>query len=468
MDVFEKKVLKTIEEYQMIKPNEKVLVAVSGGPDSVALLKSLLALKDHLKIEISVFHLNHKLRGRDSDFDAIFVKKLAEDNKIPVYSYAYDVKSFAKKKKLSLEEAGRIIRYGLMEKLARDKGFDKIAVAHHIDDRVETFFIRLIRGASLDGLASIPAVRGKIIRPLFNVKKSEILSYLKKTNQDYRIDLTNFALDNLRAQIRNSLIPMIIKLNPKFRENLIENLETVRDDVHLLNILAKKEYLKHVEKREGLVYIPLLLKKKFPKSLLMRIIKLAIADSGGDLKKITKAHLDSLYRGFDVETGFEYHLPGKLMAVTEYGNMVIGYAPRLLREEIEPQYFEIPATIRLNPTPFILSAEFVEGNINIEPNKNVCYLDAEKAGTRFMVRSWRKGDRMILLGMSGLKKLHDIFVDEKVPRRTRKQIPVVITENGKIAWVGGLKVSEEFKITESTRKAIRFKLIERGKENGAD
>lgn len=468
MDAFEKKVLKTIEDYHMTKPGEKVVIAVSGGPDSVALFKVLLNLKDYLNIRISVFHLNHKLRGLDSDMDAIFVNKLAENNKIPVYSYSFDVKSFAKKKKLSLEETGRAVRYNLMEKLAQEKGFDKIAVAHHIDDRVETFFIRLIRGASLDGLASIPPVRGKVIRPLFNVRKSEILSYLKRTDQDYRIDLTNFTLDNLRAQIRNSLIPVVTEMNPKIRENLIENLETVRDDAIFLNALAKAEYRKRVQKKDGLIYIPVSLKKRIPKALLVRIIKLAIADSGGDLKLISRTHLETLYRGLDTDTGFEYHLPGKLLAVTEYGYMLIGYTPRLLREEIEPQYFEVPSKVALKPTPFILTAEFVEGEIEIETDKNVCYLDAEKAGTQFMVRSWRKGDRLVPLGMSGSRKLHDIFIDQKIPKRMRKQVPVIVAENSRIAWAGGLKISDEFKITDSTKKAIRLKLIEKRGEDETD
>ncbi len=465
MDVFEKKVLKTIEDYHMIKPGEKVLVAVSGGPDSVSLLKSLLKLKDYLKIEVSVFHLNHKLRGLDSEMDAIFVNKLAENNRVPVHIYSFDVKAFAKNKKLSLEEAGRAVRYNLMERIAQEEGYDKIAVAHHIDDRVETFFIRLIRGASLDGLASIPPVRGKVIRPLFNVKKSEILSYLKRTGQDYRIDVTNFILDNLRAQIRNSLIPVVTEMNPKIRENLIENLESVRDDAIFLNALAKAEYRKRVQKKDGLVYIPVSLRKRIPKALLIRIIKLAIADCGGDLKLISRTHLENLYRGLEKETGFEYHLPVKLMAVTEYGNMLIGYTPRLLREEIEPQHFEVPSEVVLKPTPFILTAEFVEGEIEIEKDRNVCYLDAEKAGVRFIVRSWRKGDRIVPLGMSGSRKLHDIFIDHKIPKRMRKQIPVIVTEKGKIAWAGGLKVSDEFKITPYTRKAIRLKLIEKRRLN---
>lgn len=466
LDVFEKKVQKTIERYEMLYPGDRVLVAVSGGPDSVALLRALHALSERNGIELAIFHLDHMLRGEESARDAHFVRLLADRMRLKSFMFGYDVKRFSKEKKLSLEEAGRMVRYHLLGRISKEEGYNRIAVGHQLDDRIETFFMRLIRGASLDGLASIPSVRKNIIRPLFEVTKSEIFSYLHRIKQEYRMDITNESGENLRSRIRNSLIPLILKENPRFREKLVENMEAIRDDVLFLNALSRAQFMKYAKKSEGLLKISLALKGRLPKAVLTRILKLAYVESGGDIRALTRDHVEALYKGMSTRTGFECDLPGKLLAVTEYGELLIGYAPRLLREELEPVVLGVKQEVSLGTTPYVIKAEEVKkSEIDFELNSNTCFIDSEKAGDSFIVRSWKRGDKMIPLGMTGMKKVHDIFIDEKIPRRIRKQIPVVVSKSGKIVWIAGLKVSEEFKVTDETTKVVKLELFEKRERN---
>jgi len=465
LDVFEQKVLKTIRRFSLIEPGDRVLVAVSGGPDSVALLRALEAIQGEEGFEIGLFHLDHMLRGEESAADARYVHRLAEIMHIPSFVFAYDVAQYAKKSRLSLEEAGRKVRYQLLERVAEREKYDRIAVAHHLDDRVETFLMRLIRGASLDGLASIPVRRGRVIRPLFEVTKSEILNYLKRIGQDYRIDETNLGSDNFRARVRTTILPLFMQENPQFKVRLVENLEGMREDVAFLESFARLQFERHARVDDGLIRIPIETIRKFPRALALRILRQAFAAAGGDLKELRRVHLEDLYSGLRHRTGFELDLPGKVLAVTEYGDVLIGYAPRLLREEIEPFTIEAPGEYEVKPTVYRLrvSQEILPspGAARIPSDPTILMADADRVAMPLFVRSWHKGDYLKPLGMSGTRKVHDILVDEKIPRRLRKQIPLVFDSDGKrLIWVAGVRMSDDVRVTAETTRVLVIELVQ--------
>ncbi|MCK4778170.1 MAG: tRNA lysidine(34) synthetase TilS, partial [Actinomycetia bacterium] len=230
LDKFEQKALKTIKKYRMLKKNDKVLVAVSGGPDSVALLNILLTLKTKYNLSLHVFHLDHMIRKEKSRKDAIFVKKLTDRLKLPRTILSFNVPVFSKELGYSLEEAGRKVRYKLYEKVSAQIKADKIALGHQADDQIETFLMRMIRGTGLEGLSGIPPRRGeKIIRPLIETSRDEIESYCFQKNIKFRTDETNLEGSNLRSKIRYYLLPYLLAYNRQFRKNILNLINIVRE-----------------------------------------------------------------------------------------------------------------------------------------------------------------------------------------------------------------------------------------------
>ncbi|MEO8399554.1 MAG: tRNA lysidine(34) synthetase TilS [Ignavibacteriaceae bacterium] len=211
MKKIEQKVLKFIDEKNLISKNDIVLVALSGGPDSVFLLYFLNKFKKRFQISIGVFHLNHKLRGKNSDDDLIFCKNLSDKMKIDFLSSAKNIKQFAKENKISIEEAGRKIRYEELHRIAEKNNYNKIATAHIADDNTETVLLNLIKGTGLKGISGIPIKRGNIIRPILILTKKEILEYLHYYEIDYRVDESNLSIDYERNFLRSEVIPLIKK-----------------------------------------------------------------------------------------------------------------------------------------------------------------------------------------------------------------------------------------------------------------
>lgn len=237
---------KLIEEEKLVEENDKILVALSGGPDSVALLRLLLEIKDKYKIELGLCHINHMLRGENSDGDEEFCKRLSQYYKIPFYSLRANIEAYGKEKKIGLEEAGREIRYEFFNRISTQNSYNKIALAHNLDDNVETFLFRLIRGTGINGLKGIPVKRDKIIRPLLNTKKSDILDYLSNINQEYRIDESNNEKVYSRNKIRLDLIPYIEKeFNPNFKESITSLINdfSFEEDFEILDNKLEIEYL---------------------------------------------------------------------------------------------------------------------------------------------------------------------------------------------------------------------------------
>ncbi len=453
------RVLTTIQKYRMLEKGDKVLVAVSGGPDSVALLHFLKQIEPTHHLTLHVFHLNHEIRGKEAAGDAQFVAGLASKLGVPTTLMNFDVPALAEREKLSLEEAAREARYSLMDEVAAKIGADKIALGHHADDQVETFLMRLIRGAGLEGLGSIAPVRDRYIRPFIEITKEDILRYINDNGLEYRIDASNEDMSILRNRVRHELIPFLTSYNPQLEGSLLKTIEIVREDQSHLDELANGIFDSLGDAGEGFVRIPIQGLIAQSASLRRRLVRKCIKWVKSDLRGIEFKHVETILDGLEATPiQFELELPGKAIVFTEYERLV--FAKKELFEPIplKETRLAIPGVTMVEPLGLIIEADYVSPRgLEFEINGHVAHLDADKIPGELTVRSRKPGDSFMPFGMMGEKKLQDFFVDEKVPRRERDFIPI-ITADDKIVWVAGFRIDERYRVTEETKRVLILKI----------
>ena len=450
------RVIATIKRHDLLRKGDRVLVACSGGPDSVALLRVLYAIKDIYKLDLYLAHINHKLRGKDSDLDQSFVKDLATELKLPFYLKTISVRKLAKQKSMSIEEAARNARYRFLESLASKLKLDKIATGHNQNDQAETVLMRLLRGTGPAGLAGIPVKRGKIIRPLLEVSRTEILDYLKRNKIKYRTDKSNLKSDFLRNKVRNHLLPQLQK---EYNPNLALILSQTALVTSQLNEFVQKRVSflakKTINKlNQNVVILNLKSLRRVHPILQKNLIRLAWEKLEGqvhppDFKEVERV----LYLANSGTSGQRVNLKKGWWAENGKDRLF------LFRQKAKRVNLRIPVEkkvtvpgLGLEINSEVLERSKLPRRI-FSLTENVAYLDYEKFTARPLLRNWQVGDRFKPLGMSGTKKLSDFFVDLKVPRHQRDQIPV-LSSNGKIAWVVGYRISEDFKVRPESCKVL--------------
>lgn len=469
----------------MLKNRDKVLVAVSGGADSLALLHILLELKDPFKLSLHVFHLNHKMRGKAAEVDARFVKNLARSLGLPFTVLSYDVPAYIKKHKLSKEEGARQVRYMLLERVAKDVKADKVALGHTADDQIETFLMRLIRGAGLEGLRAIPPARGIFIRPLIALTRQETRQFCKAKDLKPRFDQSNVELSLLRSRIRRDLLPHLAKdYNPAFKEEVLREIELISADVSLLEQLTYRKWKKIALADKGSVSLDRSRLVKLPLALQRRLMRESIKAVKGDLREITFQHIeDVLEKVVQGWSGSCLELPGRLIALREYDRILVELKGIKKKEKLPPGLavpLKIPGEVVVPSLKLRIKAMLSQRKKTpLVADSHVAYFDADRVQLPLVLRGAKAGDCFHPLGMKGSKKLQDFFVDEKVPREKRKQA-LVVESAGKIAWVVGYRIANDFKVTEETKKVLVLRAVyetgvlgesgDRGKVNnrGAD
>lgn len=456
----EEKVLAAISKYNMLEKGDKVLISVSGGPDSIALLHLLFSIHTLLNLQLHVFHLDHMVRGDSSREDAIFVKKLASALGIPVNSLSYDIPAYIKDKNLSLQEGAREIRYRLLDEVCDEVGADKIATGHNANDQVETFLMRMIRGTGASGLKGIPPVRGRIIRPLIEVSRNEIEDYLKYNQFDCRLDESNLKMDYLRNRVRQRLIPFCLEENEKFCLNILNTIELISDDDAFLEQMAEDSFGELVgDKGDNVIVIKYAALSKLPIAIQRRVVRRALQLIKGNLKEIEFKHVDLLLGEMGHEGSGPIDLPGGIVVLNEYGNLTI-----TLREELDPKYrcqslkveLTIPGVTNVPDLGINIIARLEDADkVDVGSNnkKEKAYLDFEKIALPLWVRTRSPGDRFVPLGMSHRKKIQDFFVDNKIPKRKRDRIPIIESQ-GQIVWIGKIAIDDRVKVTGSTEKVL--------------
>lgn len=455
-----RQVLKTIIENKMFEANDKVIVGVSGGPDSMCLLNILNSLKSELKIEIAVAHINHGLRGEYSDGDEQYVQNYCSENGIAFYSRKIDINSIAQEKDISCETAGRNERYAFFKELMHQLKFQKIALAHNANDQAETVLMRIMRGTGLKGITGIKPVRDKIIvRPILEVKRDEIEKYCSDNNLTPRIDKTNFENIYTRNKIRLELIPFMREnFNPEIVEALNRLASTLRIDNEYLEQLAIQKYKYFCEIKPEKIIIR---REAFDEniSILTRIIRQALLKKSGNLINFEKIHIYDIIKIQKQTTGSLLTLPNRINAINNYGNIEIVCANEK-EDEFDDFIYKLQiGENHIEKLDMDISLKLVkkEEILDFNPGRLTKYFSYDRINGDIVLRNKRNGDKIIPLGMSGNKKLKNIFIDLKLPREKRNKVPI-ITFDGEIAWIIGYKMSDIFKIDENTNNIIEIKI----------
>ena len=455
--------LETIKEYKLLKKGERVLVAVSGGADSISLLQLLDSCKEKLEITLHVAHLNHMIRKGDSQLDVRYVQCLAQNLGIPITVESINVPVFAKERKMSLELAAREIRYAFLERVADKVGAQKIAVGHTADDNVETFLMRLLRGAGLKGLCGIPVKRGRIIRPLMKIWRREIEDYVGSLKLVPRRDYTNYESKYMRNRVRLKLIPQLKIYNLNIKEVVLQTILLLTEDRQYLNAKVEEALdnivLSHKE-QELVLDIPNLRGLEYP--IQGHLIRMAIEKIKGNLSDLSYVHVHNILDSLDSTEKWEQHLPGGIFVSGYRGRLVVNREKSREREKKFYNYsLPVPGEIEIDELGKKLRAtildEFSLDQFD-QADPNIAHVDYSVLSKNLVVRNKQSGDRFSPLGMRATKKLQDLFVDEKIPAELRDAIPIVESK-GKIVWVGGIRVDDRARVKKSTKKVVKLELL---------
>jgi tRNA(Ile)-lysidine synthase len=449
----------TIERRHMLERGDTVVVAISGGADSMALLHLLDELREDLKLTLHAAHLNHGLRP-DAEEDAEFVRAAARRLAIPVTIEAVDVRAIAAREKRSIEDAGRRARYEFLGQVARDAGARRIATAHTRDDQVETVLMRASGGGPWEMLAGIPPVRrldrAEVVRPLRESTRQDILQYLVARDVVWREDPTNRDLRMVRNRMRHQVLPSLVRDVPGIVQAAWEMGETAREVDALLNRLAAAMY-GHLPSREhGAVRFAPDTFSAMPAALQRRLLRMAVAEVAGTAEAPSLVMVEEAVRVASTgRVGREAQAGG---AVVRAGYGMIEVAPARPQGAVEEYQLGVPGEVRAEGFGLVFSADLLkgaQGQLGSGPQEAV--FDAEDAGSPLLIRAWRRGDRFVPSGLAGKKKLQDFFVDAKVPRWERATVPLVADAQDRILWVVGYRVSETCRVTERTNTLLRVR-----------
>ncbi len=467
-----------ILEQKLILAGETVVCAVSGGADSMGMLHLLHELQDKLKIKLVIAHFDHQLRV-NSALDAQFVKKVAQKLSLPFVLESKNVKKFSKQKKLSIEEAARDLRYDFFERVALQWKANKVCVAHTKEDQAETILMRILRGTGTGGLGGMREKRtlGKVtlIRPLLSVEKADLKEYLKKNKILWREDSSNKDLTFTRNRIRKTLIPLLKKeFNPSVIEELCRLSEILKADESYFETQTNKLFQKMVvETEEGFRFsknLFLKLELSLQRYLVRRIFNLL--REGSSLSFENTERVLSLIQ--KAQLGRKIILPGGIQFLIEHNGIkvlkkktslkkIYGLLKIPTQKTLSFSRFDIQISLECGQKPFNFrkkSEVLRKYLLSIDQGQSVTwveYFSADKMQDEIVVRSKKDGDRYRPIGLGGTKKVKQILIDEKIPSSWRDQIPLFVSK-GKIFWVGGYRISEDFKVTENTKKVLKVTL----------
>lgn len=447
------KVKDTIDRYNMLKKGDVVLVAVSGGPDSVSALEVLNAIKDEYGLSLHVAHLNHKFR-KEADKEAEFVRKLAEERGIASTIEAIDVKSYCIKKGLSKQEGAREVRYNFLKKAADKIGAAKIVTGHTADDQAETFLMRLIRGSGTSGLSAIPPVSGRIIRPLIEIAKKEAVDYLKKNKIRYVKDPTNIKPVYLRNKIRLELLPLLIKrFNPNIVSALCRESDILREDDAFLNGIADAIFkeIVTVQEKDSITLNYLRFNGLHP-AVRKRVIRRAVSELTGSLRRVSYQHITSAIDAIK-NTGKGVDLPFNIRIERDYNNLKVNIGQEESAGIKEVVQLNVPGITEVSYFNIRLET-VINGMAAVSETADTGLFNLDRVALPLFIRSRREGDYFYPAGMAGRKKLKEFLIDHKIPRADREKIPILIDKNNAILWVMGLRMDERFRAKEDAKRRL--------------
>lgn len=476
---FLKKVKNTIHTYKMMQSQDSILIAVSGGPDSVALLHALHHLSSHFALKLGVAHVNHQLRAEDAEIDEEFVRSLARQMDMLFYLKKCDVHQYAKENRLSLEDAARKVRYDFFFHTMQKNSYSRIATAHHLEDNAELILMNLIRGSGKSGISGIPPIRQKIIiRPLIQISRNEILTFLSENRLPYRLDQTNQDIRFTRNRIRHCLIPELQSgYNPKIIEALNRMSAILQPEEEWIDNMVDQETSRLIvsSKNQSIqISISGFIEKPIP--LQRRITRKIIQKVKGDLYKITLKHIDEILllisKAMD---NSQLHLPDNLL-IKISGNHVcwtirerVARPPKFDSKRSDCLAFlytissldDSPKTIMIHEAgvkiQFSILSRMTVSELE-QQHKNVALMDMNQLRFPLTIRNYIPGDRFTPLGMTGSQKISRYFINHKVPRKNRMGNPLLLSEN-RIIWLAGYQIDDSMKITPETNTILKTELF---------
>ena len=425
-----------INKQKLFNKHHKIVVAVSGGIDSIALCYLLY----NAGFSIAIAHCNFRLRGKESDEDEIFVKKIAQKLKIPFFLAHFNTKNYSESKGISIQMAARDLRYAWFEEIRKKNNYDYIAIAHHGDDEIETFFINLIRGTGLAGFHGIKPKMGKIVRPLMYSNRKEIEEFVKKNKIKYREDSSNASLKYIRNKVRHELIPFFKKINPEIEKTIHVEINRIRQ--------VEQEFLKIVEEQKLAIVTKenKLLKINIEKLIALENRELYLYEflkpygfSGDIIHQIS----DSLTR----ESGKKYFSSSHRI-IKDRSSLILSGENQVLTQSFKinksTKKIENPICLQLKSIPY--TSQF-----SIRKENNFAMIDLDKLSFPLILRNWEAGDYFHPFGMKGKKKLSDFFTDLKLSLYDKENSWLLCNKNGDIIWVVGYRISEKYKISTKTK-----------------
>ncbi|HWO76035.1 MAG TPA: tRNA lysidine(34) synthetase TilS [Bacillus sp. (in: firmicutes)] len=443
--MFDQKVHSFIQKHRLIEKGDILVVGVSGGPDSLALLHFLHKYRQHYQIDLICTHVDHMFRGQQSYEDLLYVKGFCETLEIPFEGKQIDVTRYQEEKKLSSQKAARICRYSFFKEVMERYKATKLVLAHHGDDQIETILMSLTRGSTMMGRSGIPYKRpfanGHIIRPFLSVEKTEIEQYCRSFHLEPRRDPTNDKLDYTRNRFRHLVLPSLKNENPEVSKQFQRFSEELIEDEAYLQVLTD-EYLNKVVKRKkaGLFTISVEKYLQLPQPLQRRGIHLILNYLYKEVpSNLSAVHIEQILHLFKGQhpSGTVY-LPKGLFFIRSYDNGIFTYENE--EEEIYEHLFNPGDSISL-PNGATLSFEKIVEDPDSDQNSLSIFRLAEGTKIPLIVRTRRSGDRIKPFGLNGHKKIKDLFIDEKIPLQQRNVWPIVTDQSGNILWVPGLKKS---------------------------
>ncbi|GFI24249.1 tRNA(Ile)-lysidine synthase [Lachnospiraceae bacterium] len=468
------KVLEYIKKYHMIEKGDCVVAGVSGGADSICLLLMLLELSKQIPIKLRVVHVNHQIRT-DAAADAEYVRKVCLTEGLPFTLVEQDVEAFAKQRHISTEEAGRIVRYNAFaQELGQNKG--KIAVAHNKNDCCETFLFHLFRGTSIKGLKGIPPVRGKIIRPLLCLTRSEIELFLQERNTPYCIDSTNLVDNYSRNIIRHHILDTAMKkINSAATEHIYDACGRISDAYELIVDLTRQAFIACVKQREGAFYIDrenfLQLHRTIQGYLIMEVL----AQASGSKRDLGAVHVGQVQKLMNSQCGKVITLPHQLRAERTYTGIILykscmdnairktalgASLPEIVLSATDENALrageELVFSVGIQQTIHLRTISVGENGIdfeNIPQNKYTKWIDYGKIKNSIVIRTRRPGDYLTVNSMNQHKTLKSYFIDRKIPQKERDQICLLV-DGRHVVWIVGERISNYYKVSKNTKTVL--------------
>ena len=449
------KIKTTIKEKNLIEYGDRVIVGASGGPDSQFLIYALNELKEEFGFKLILAHLNH-LHRQEASLDENIVKQTSINLKADFRLRQESMDDYAKKNKLSPEDAGRRLRYDFFYDIAKDYKNYKIALAHTKDDQAETLLLHMIRGAGIDGLAGMDFKKGSLIRPILDIRKKDLLKYLDEENISYATDYTNFEDDYTRNKVRLNIIPQLLKINPNIIDVLYNLSENSKDEQAITNeYISKLADKAIINRKENSILIDKKTIENLDDPIKRKLIRHLIKLLKNNLKDISRENTNEFISLTKLENGKKIII-GDLIFENSYKTYELYKSDfRKKDDKKEEVNLSLCQTIDFNGTKIAIS-EVTKGK-KLERSSNIAYFDKEKLSFPLTVRTRTNGDRFKPLGMKNTKKIKDFFIDKKIDKKYRDKIPLILSKND-IIWVVGLRMSEDYKINSHTSEIVKIEV----------